>query len=142
MQLNAVVLPAPFGPIRPTISHSLTTRFRPSIAVRPPKRMVRSRTSSTDITAPRQGRSRGVAMFVVQRETMSGEPLGERTQVLSEPTWVEDHRLQQQNCSDDVGDVGLVVGVEVQPAGVMGDAGEQRVDEREERRSGDDTGTV
>src|SRR4051794_3935455 len=125
MQLNAVVLPAPLGPISPTISHSLTARFRPSMAVSPPKRMVRSRTSSTDITAPGQGRCRGVTMLVVQRETMSGEPLCERTQHLSEAARIEDDRLQQQHRADDVGDVGLVVGVEVQPAGVMGNAREQ-----------------
>ena len=113
MQLNAVVLPAPLGPISPTISHSLTVRLSPSMAVRPPKRMVRSRTSSTDITAPGQGRSCCVTVLVVQREAMTGEPLRERPQHLPETAGVEDDRLQQQPRADDVGDVGLVVGVEV-----------------------------
>ena len=35
--LNAVVLPAPFGPIRPTISPSWTSKFRSAMATRPPK---------------------------------------------------------------------------------------------------------
>ena len=37
MTLNAVVLPAPFGPIRPTISPSRTVKFMSEIATRPPK---------------------------------------------------------------------------------------------------------
>src|SRR5438309_9762667 len=121
MQLNAVVLPAPLGPISPTISHSLTARFKPSIAVSPPKRIVRSRTSSTDITAPGQsGRSR-IAVLVVQREAPPGEPSRERPQHLAEPARVEDDGLQQEPGADDVGDVGLVVGVEVQPPRVVRD---------------------
>src|SRR3954468_8645755 len=142
MQLNAVVLPAPLGPISPTISHSLTARFSPSMAGRPPKRMVRSRTSSTDITAPGQSGGGCITVLVVQREPMPGEPLRERTQHLPETTGVEDDRLQQQARADDVGDVGLVVGVEVQPTGVMCDAREQRVDQRKERGRSDDAGAV
>src|SRR4051794_896714 len=142
MQLNAVVLAASMGPINPTISHSLTARFKPSMAVRPPKRMVRSRTSSTDITTSGQSGGSCITVLVVQREPMAREPLRERTQHLPETTRIEDDRLQQQARADDVGDVGLVVGVEVQPAGVVCDAGEQRVDQREERSSGDHAGAV
>src|SRR4051812_20184296 len=112
MQLKAVVLPAPFGPINPTISHSLTARLSPSTAVSPPNRIVRSRTSSTDITASGERGGGRVTMVVVQREPMAGEPLGERTQHLAEPARVEDDRLEQQHRADDVGDVRLVVGVE------------------------------
>src|SRR3954447_5314577 len=142
MQLNAVVLPAPLGPISPTISHSLTARLSPSMAVRPPKRMVRSRTSSTDITTSGQSSGGGITVLVVQRETMPCEPLRERTQHLPQTTGVEDDRLQQQARADDVGDVGLVVGVEVQPSRVVCDARKQRVDQREERGRGNDAGAV
>src|SRR3954470_15893069 len=100
MQLNAVVLPAPFGPISPTISHSSTFRFRPSIAVRPPKRMVRSRTSSTDTGALHRADA-GVPFGVVQRELVAGEPARERSDDLSQPARVEDDRLQQQHRADD-----------------------------------------
>src|SRR4051812_10869779 len=142
MQLNAVVLPAPLGPISPTISHSLTARFKPSMAMRPPKRMVRSRTSSTDITTSSQSSGGCITVLVVQREPMPCEPLRERSQHLPETARIEDDRLQQQARADDVGDVSLVVGVEVEPSGVVRDAREQRVDQREERGSGDHAGAV
>src|SRR5437763_4723689 len=127
MQLNAVVLPAPLGPIRPTISHSSTFRFSPSIAVRPPKRMVRSRTSSTD-TAALHRSDAAVAIRVVQVELVAGEPPCERPDHLAETARIEDHRLQQQGCSDRVRDVELVAAVEVGPPGVRGETFEQRVD--------------
>src|SRR3954453_11737674 len=121
MQLNAVVLPAPLGPISPTVSHSLTARFSPSMAVRPPKRMVRSRTSSTDITASGQSSGGCVTGLVVQREPMPCEPLRERPHHLPETARIEDDRLQQQALDDDVGDVVLLVVIEVQPSGVVRD---------------------
>src|SRR5436305_8356708 len=96
MQLNAVVFPAPFGPIRPTISHSSTFSAKPSTAVRPPNRMVRSRTSSTDIAASGKGGSGGVAVLVVEREPLPREPPREGTQHLTEAARVHDERLQQQ----------------------------------------------
>src|SRR5262245_27575331 len=49
MTLNAVVLPAPFGPIRPEIFPSSTSKELPSRATMPPKRSVTSRTSSRAI---------------------------------------------------------------------------------------------
>src|SRR4051812_15906177 len=101
MQLNAVVLPAPFGPISPTISHSSTRRSRLSIAVRPPKRMVRSRTSSTDIAALHRADA-GTDIGVVQRERVTGEPARERTDDLPETARIHDHGLQQQRRADDV----------------------------------------
>ena len=45
MTLNAVVLPAPFGPIRPEMWPSSTSNETPSSATMPPKRSVTSRTS-------------------------------------------------------------------------------------------------
>ena len=44
--LNAVVLPAPFGPIRPEICPDSTSNETPSRATMPPKRNVISRTDS------------------------------------------------------------------------------------------------
>src|ERR1044072_778852 len=100
MQLNAVVLPAPLGPISPTISHSSTLRFRPSIAVRPPKRMVRSWTSSTD-TGTLHRACPGVSVGVVEGELVPGEPAGERSQHLTETAGIHDDRLQEQHRTDD-----------------------------------------
>src|SRR3972149_173016 len=45
-QLNAVVLPEPFGPIRPRISPSRTSKETALRAVKPPKRLVRPLTVS------------------------------------------------------------------------------------------------
>src|SRR5437764_13240191 len=127
MQLNAVVLPAPFGPISPTISHSFTCRLSPSTAVSPPNRMVMSLTSSTDTTASDQCSCGGIGVLVVQGEPVACEPLRERPEDLSQPTRVEDDGLQQQPGPDDVRDVRLVVGVEVRPPEVSEQAAEQRV---------------
>ncbi|EKD60196.1 MAG: hypothetical protein ACD_54C00895G0001 [uncultured bacterium] len=44
---NIVVLPAPFGPIRPRISPRATASDMPSTAATPPKRLVRLRASRT-----------------------------------------------------------------------------------------------
>src|SRR2546423_7784957 len=110
MQLKAVVLPAPLGPISPTISHSSTRRLTPSIAVKPPNRMVSSRTSSTDIAASGKRGCGGVAVLLVERERVSGEPPGERTQHLPKTARIEDDGLQQQHSADQIGDVLLVVG--------------------------------
>src|SRR6516162_8752112 len=46
MRLKTVVLPDPFGPSRPTISPSCTVKDTSSTARRPPKALVRFRTSS------------------------------------------------------------------------------------------------
>ena len=51
MTLNAVVLPAPFGPIRPEICPDSTSNETPSRATMPPKRNVISRTDSNVATA-------------------------------------------------------------------------------------------
>src|SRR3954464_15216227 len=116
MQLNAVVLPAPLGPMSPTISHSSTFRLSPSIAVRPPNLIVRSETSSTDIGALHRADT-GVPVGVVQREFVAAEPAPERTDDLTESARVEDDRLKQQHGTDHVRDVELVVAVEGPPVG-------------------------
>src|SRR5919206_4660022 len=47
MQLNSVVLPAPLGPMRPTISPLSTTSETLLLAIRPPKRFVADSTLSS-----------------------------------------------------------------------------------------------
>src|SRR3954454_1534952 len=49
--LKIVVLPAPFGPIRPASSCGSIERLKSETAVRPPKRMVTWRASSSGIVA-------------------------------------------------------------------------------------------
>src|SRR5437764_11071366 len=51
MQLKHVVLPAPLGPMRPTISNSSTLRLTSDRACSPPKRMDSSTDSRTGIDA-------------------------------------------------------------------------------------------
>src|SRR5215469_16976288 len=46
MRLKLVVLPAPFGPMRATISPSLTAKLRSCTARSPPNRLLRLRTTS------------------------------------------------------------------------------------------------
>src|SRR3974390_2060088 len=43
MRLKLVVLPAPFGPMSATVSHSLTAKLTSCTARRPPKRRLRFR---------------------------------------------------------------------------------------------------
>src|SRR5512133_149500 len=50
IQLKSVVLPAPLGPMSPTISPSFTDRVTLSLATRPPNRLVRLTTSSSAIS--------------------------------------------------------------------------------------------
>src|SRR5271167_4787209 len=52
MQLKSVVLPAPFGPMRPTISASFTSKETPSSAVMPPNRTRTSRQLSIAFAPP------------------------------------------------------------------------------------------
>src|SRR6185503_15790623 len=72
MQLNSVVLPAPFGPMRPTISPASMLNDTSRLASRPPNRLVedsrlsseaialrRRRTSQSQPAAPGQGEQPG-----------------------------------------------------------------------------------
>src|SRR6201996_3771479 len=56
MAANSVVLPAPLGPIRPTISPAFTVSDAWSTAFRPPKALERPCTSSTARPPPEQAR--------------------------------------------------------------------------------------
>src|SRR5690348_3814938 len=53
IRLNTVDLPAPFGPIKPRISPSFTVNVSSPTACSPPKRLPRSRTSSSALTRER-----------------------------------------------------------------------------------------
>src|SRR5664279_3048623 len=53
MRLRSVVLPEPFGPKMPTMSPGSSPNERSETAVRPPKRLVSLRTSSSTMS-PRQ----------------------------------------------------------------------------------------
>src|SRR5688572_2605572 len=52
MQLKALVLPAPLGPISANSSPASTANDRPSSTVRPPKRRLRPSTSNSAIPPP------------------------------------------------------------------------------------------
>src|SRR5688500_2258371 len=115
MQLKAVVLPAPFGPISPTISYSLTSRLKSWSACRPPKRIDRSRTSSTDTGALH---SAGAVVLRVQEsvhvEGLAPRPVEERPQLLPEAAGELHDRQQQAEGPEDahgvLREVGLGVG--------------------------------
>src|SRR3954452_16804652 len=66
MQLNSVVLPAPFGPIRAQISAARTVHETPSSARTPPKRTETSSTrSNAACTRPSShGRCAGLAVIL------------------------------------------------------------------------------
>src|SRR5690348_11418343 len=87
MQLNAVVLPAPFGPISPTISHSLTERESSRSACSPPKR--------TD--TPDTSRTGGMISLP---EPAAGQPAHERCDLLCDAAGVEGESQQQQQRTD------------------------------------------
>src|SRR3954453_23087050 len=99
MQLKSVVLPARFGPMRPTISHSFTLSEASSSAARQPKRIEMLSSSNTDMSTARVRRM----LVVVEGEPSAGEPSPDRADPLAEPAGVHDHRLQQQYGTDQSG---------------------------------------
>src|SRR3954449_3701810 len=82
MQLKMVVLPAPLGPMRPTISNSPTLMLTSRRACRPPKRIETPTVSRTGIGALRSWSFAHVAgeAFALQPAADGGgdgaEPLG------------------------------------------------------------------
>src|SRR3954447_10374790 len=104
MQLKQVVLPAPLGPMRPTISNSSTSKATSSSACRPPKRIDRSMASRTGIglfgTRPATG---------VHLEALALEPTaygrGDRAQALG----LEDHGEDGEHPGERGNDVDGVV---------------------------------
>src|SRR5258707_15893609 len=117
MKLNNVVFPAPFGPIKPMISPWPMDRLTSRTAVRPPKRLVTERTSST-----RAGSVAAINSLVslARRLQVCGHRgLGhassqqERTGSLGhteQTTWDQiDHRHQEQGVHDRFERTALVV---------------------------------
>src|SRR5688572_28143711 len=99
MQLNAVVLPAPLGPIRPTISYSSARNETASSAWRPPNRMPRSLTSRTANCGTCL--SSRVVFPGVQRELPAADPVLDRGDLLADAAGVADQREHQQCRADD-----------------------------------------
>src|SRR3954452_1833021 len=99
--LNKVVLPAPLVPITPTISPSPMATLTSRLACTPPKRIDRSRVSSTDI-----GDLHLLQPTVVTIEAVAGHPALHRTDLLTDAAGELDQVDQQQEGSDDQRRVG------------------------------------
>src|SRR5680860_545574 len=95
MMLNAVVFPAPFGPMMPTISHSPTEMLTSVFAKTPPKRMDTLRVSSTDIADLHLLRT-----SVTQVEATPAQPAHHGPDLLADPARIERAREQQQDRAD------------------------------------------
>src|SRR6266704_3573313 len=87
MQLKHVVLPAPLGPMSPTISNSSTLTLTSSSACSPPKRIDSSSASRTGIDALRP-RPAGE----VDVEALSLQPPPDRCRERAEALGLEDQR--------------------------------------------------
>src|SRR5688572_11826800 len=98
MQLNAVVLPAPLGPIRPTISYSSALNVTASRAWRPPKRMPRFSTSRTANGTSRDGSG---VVAGVKIELAAPDPVLDRCDLLADAAGVADQRQHEQRRTDD-----------------------------------------
>src|SRR5438132_10852203 len=85
MQLKPVVLPAPLGPMRPTISNSSTLRLTSDSACSPPKRMESSMASRTGIDALRARPG-----LEVQPEPLALQPLADRRRDRAQSLGLED----------------------------------------------------
>src|SRR6185436_160997 len=94
--LNSVVLPAPLGPITPTISYSSTAMLTSRLAWTPPKRMDSSWASSTDI-----GDLHLLQPSVVEVEAMPGHPPLDRSDLLADAARELDQVDQEEQGSDD-----------------------------------------
>src|SRR5579884_1842856 len=128
MQLKAVVLPAPLGPMRPTISHSPTDSDRDERACSPPKRMETSRSSRTATgTLPVAG-----GPVVGPGEVAAPQPGHERGDAGVDATRVDRQGDQQQEGADQVGTELLGVGGELARQH-MGE-GDERVEDRKSTR--------
>src|SRR5687768_6812219 len=104
--LNAVVFPAPFGPMMPTISHSPMVMLTFEFARTPPNVIDAERTSSTDI-----GDEHLPQAPVVDVELVPEQPLRDRTKLLADPPREDRQREQeQQGAEHECGGAGLEVG--------------------------------
>src|SRR5437773_7553378 len=89
--LNVVVLPAPFGPMTPTISHSPTKMLTSDAALTPPNRIEQPSVSSTDVCHLHLTQA-----AVVNVEAVPGQPAHEGTDLLADPAGKQRQRQQQQ----------------------------------------------
>src|SRR5712691_6195453 len=136
--LNVVVLPAPLGPMTPTISHSPARRLTSRAACTPPKRMEQPRTSSTDIAHLDFG-----VVGVLEAEPPAPQPALQRADLLPPPAGVASQREQQPHRSDPDRDVLLRQRLEPRHAeAVLEDLLEEVADEGEEGRADHHAGPV
>src|ERR1041384_7112198 len=95
MMLNVVVLPAPFGPMTPTISHSPARSVTSLAACTPPKRIEQPRTSSTDIAHPHFR-----LVGVLEAEPPAAQPALQRPDLLAHSAGMAGEGEQQQHRPD------------------------------------------
>jgi len=79
MQLKSVVLPAPLGPIRPTISPGSIARETSRLAIRPPKRLVDRSTCSSGAIALRPSTVRAAEVRISSRRVCHASATPSRT---------------------------------------------------------------
>src|SRR5215510_4984227 len=103
MMLKVVVLPAPLGPMTPTISHSPADRVTFRAACTPPKRIEQPRTSSTDIAHPHFR-----VVGVLEAEPPAPQPPLDGPDLLAHPARMAGEGEQQQHRPDD--DRGVLLG--------------------------------
>src|SRR5438445_1107503 len=115
MQLKMVVLPAPLGPIRPTISNSSTVMLTSRRAWTPPKRIETSWVSRTGIA----GSFRSGPPASVERERLTFEPPADGGGDGAEAVGLEDQRQDGQDPAQG-GDVIAGVVLEGMDAQVLG----------------------
>src|SRR5688572_15870175 len=95
---KSVVFPAPFGPMMPTISISLTEIDASYRARMPPKLTVQPSTSSMGLDSIARNRGRRQRLLRVGRRP--AQPTPERTEHLPEPARVAGQREDEQGRAD------------------------------------------
>src|SRR5258705_2284611 len=92
MMLKVVVLPAPLGPMTPTISHSPARRLTSRAACTPPKRIEQRCTSSTDIAHLDLG-----VVGVLEAEPPAPQPALDGPDLLAHPARVAGEGGEEQH---------------------------------------------
>src|SRR4051812_20709488 len=133
MQLKMVVLPAPLGPIKPTISNSSTLMLTSLSACRPPKRMEMLSVSRTCMHALRSR----TAQAALHRHRAALQPSTDWRGEGSEPLRLEDQGEDRQHARQQL-DVVAGVDLDVVDTDALGEFGEPVEAERVEDREQDD----